>query len=157
MKTPKTPVEFDYDLWKTEDGRLMVRVKATGEECEVNAEVMRLLRAEEKKVRRHISETTITEEDGTVKSKILSIDSLPSDEMNESSWLADQSDFTKEVILETVEKEFRSQLTAAQREIYETVLLGGMKPYDYAKAKGISPSSVSQHIRAIQKRAKKFF
>ena len=32
---PKTPVEFDYDLWTTEDGKCMVRIKATGEVTEV--------------------------------------------------------------------------------------------------------------------------
>lgn len=31
----KTPKEFDYDLWIAEDGRYMVRVKATREECAV--------------------------------------------------------------------------------------------------------------------------
>ena len=25
---PKTPIEFDYDLWTTEEGKCMVRVKA---------------------------------------------------------------------------------------------------------------------------------
>ena len=36
MKTPKTPIEFDYDLWTTEDGKCMVRVKRTGEVSEVD-------------------------------------------------------------------------------------------------------------------------
>lgn len=49
MKTPKTPIEFDYDLWTTEDGKCMVRVKITGEVTEVDRKVMRILRAEEKK------------------------------------------------------------------------------------------------------------
>ena len=46
MKTPKTPIEFDYDLWTTEDGKCMVRVKITGEVTEVDRKVMRILRAE---------------------------------------------------------------------------------------------------------------
>ena len=45
---PKTPVEFDYDLWTTEDGKCMVRIKSTGEVTEVDREVMKALRAEEK-------------------------------------------------------------------------------------------------------------
>ena len=49
---PKTPVEFDYDLWTTEDGKCMVRVKLTGEVTEVDRDVMRILRSEEKKLRR---------------------------------------------------------------------------------------------------------
>jgi hypothetical protein len=52
MKTPKTPIEFDYDLWTTEDGKCMVRVKLTGEVTEVDREVMKLLRVEEKRLRR---------------------------------------------------------------------------------------------------------
>ena len=45
---PKTPVEFDYDLWTTEDGKCMVRIKATGEVTEVERTVMQVLRSEEK-------------------------------------------------------------------------------------------------------------
>ena len=48
----KTPIEFDYDLWTTEEGKCMVRVKLTGEVCEVSRETMRVLRNEEKKLRR---------------------------------------------------------------------------------------------------------
>ena len=28
MKTPKTPIEFDYDLWTTEDGKCIKRFAA---------------------------------------------------------------------------------------------------------------------------------
>ena len=52
MKIPKTPIAFDYDLWTTEDGKCMVRVKITGEVTEVDRKVMRILRAEEKRLRR---------------------------------------------------------------------------------------------------------
>lgn len=51
-RIPKTPIEFDYDLWISEDGKCMVRVKATGETTEVDREVMKALRNEEKKLRR---------------------------------------------------------------------------------------------------------
>ena len=40
-RIPKTPIEFDYDLWTTEDGKCMVRVKRTGEVSEVDREVMK--------------------------------------------------------------------------------------------------------------------
>ena len=39
MKIPKTPIAFDYDLWTTEDGKCMVRVKRTGEVSEVDRKV----------------------------------------------------------------------------------------------------------------------
>ena len=48
MSIPKTPVEFDYDLWTTEEGKCMVRIKATGEVTEVERSVMQVLRSEEK-------------------------------------------------------------------------------------------------------------
>ena len=52
-RIPKTPIEFDYDLWISEDGKCMVRVKATGETTEVDREVMKALRNEEKKLLRY--------------------------------------------------------------------------------------------------------
>ena len=55
MKIPKTPKEFDYDLWTTEDGKCMVRIKATGEVVEVDRTVMQVLRSEEKRLRRALS------------------------------------------------------------------------------------------------------
>ena len=39
MKLPKTTIAFDYDLWTTEDGKCMVRVKRTGEVSEVDRKV----------------------------------------------------------------------------------------------------------------------
>ncbi len=41
-----------YDLWTTEDGKCMVRVKITGEVTEVDRKIMRILRTEEKRLRR---------------------------------------------------------------------------------------------------------
>ena len=80
MKTPKTPVAFDYDLWTTEDGKCMVRVKKTGEVSEVNRDVMRVLRAEEKRIRRSYgSDSTSEDEDGAEKKSdtVLSLDAIP--------------------------------------------------------------------------------
>ena len=71
MKTPKTPIEFDYDLWTTEDGKCMVRVKRTGEVSEVDRKVMRILRAEEKRIRRSYGfGNTSEDEDGAEKTLI---------------------------------------------------------------------------------------
>ena len=79
MKIPKTPIAFDYDLWTTEDGKCMVRVKRTGEVSEVDRKVMRILRAEEKRIRRSYgSDNTSEDEDGAEKisDTVLSLDSL---------------------------------------------------------------------------------
>ena len=76
MSIPKTPIEFDYDLWTTEDGRCMVRVKATGEITEVERSVMQALRSEEKRLRRAISPEQGEHRDGMSKPTILSLDVL---------------------------------------------------------------------------------
>lgn len=76
-RIPKTPVEFDYDLWTTEDGKCMVRVKITGEVTEVDREVMKILRAEEKMLRRSYgSDGASEDEDGEEKTSdaVLSLD-----------------------------------------------------------------------------------
>ena len=157
MKPPKTPVEFDYILWTTKDGKSMVRVKSTGEVTEVSKETMRFLRAEERRCRHYDSRILSDTEKETISLSDLSTDNLPSEKLSMSSWLTDPADFTQDIITAAVEDEFYVSLTPAQKEIYDEVLKGGTRPSHYAMAHGISPSSVTQHIRAIQKKAKKFF
>ena len=73
---PKTPVEFDYDLWTTEDGKCMVRIKSTGEVTEVDREVMKALRAEEKWMRRKMTGAPVPgAEEATA--TVLSLDFAP--------------------------------------------------------------------------------
>ena len=58
----KTLKDFDYNLWATEENgikKYYVRTKTTGEVTEADAGVMRLLRSEEKKMRRYIKEQNI--------------------------------------------------------------------------------------------------
>ena len=151
MKTPKTPLEFDYDLWTTEDGKCMVRIKATNEVAEVTREIMRLLRAEEKQMRRlHPAAETDCD------TATLSLDT-GDPQQGPSSWLADPSDFTQDIAFDMLEATFFQQLTTIQRDVYQAVIKDGLRPYDYAKHKGISPSAVTQHIQAIRRKAKKFF
>ena len=96
MKIPKTPIAFDYDLWTTEDGKCMVRVKRTGEVSEVDRKVMRILRAEEKRIRRSYgSDNTSEDEDGAEKisDTVLSLDAMPEDDVRSAAWLADSRDW----------------------------------------------------------------
>jgi len=155
MKTPKTPIEFDYDLWTTEDGKCMVRVKRTGEVSEVDREVMKMLRAEEKRIRRAMPATKDNDDDETA--TLLSLDTRPEDENREAPWMEDPFDFTEEVAFKEIERKFYASLTEIQREIYDGVIFGKVRPSQFAKSKGVSASSVSQHISAIRKRAKKYF
>ena len=158
MKTPKTPIEFDYDLWTTEDGKCMVRVKLTGEVTEVDRNVMKALRAEEKRLRRSYTGSNSDDiEEAEGNSSTLSLDALPEDDVKASAWLADPRDFTEEVTTAMLEQDFLRILTDTQRDIFTKVLREGMKPYDYAKANGVSASSVTQHIQAIRIKAKKYF
>ena len=108
MKIPKTPIAFDYDLWTTEDGKCMVRVKRTGEVSEVDRKVMRILRAEEKRIRRSYgSDNTSEDEDGAEKisDTVLSLDAMPEDDVKSAAWLADSRDCMEELITALKEKE----------------------------------------------------
>ena len=89
-RIPKTPVEFDYDLWTTEDGKCMVRVKATGETTEVDREVMKALRNEEKKLRRSYDAGGASDSEDSKDaqpSTVLSLDAVPEDDVKASAWL----------------------------------------------------------------------
>ena len=112
MKIPKTPIEFDYDLWTTEDGKCMVRVKCTGEQCEVNRETFRSLRLEEKRVRRSYAKSETFDEDDGHKAgdSVLSLDVMP-DGVETPSWLLDPHDCISEVEWKILEEGFLKILT----------------------------------------------
>ena len=84
-----------YDLWTTEDGKCMVRVKITGEVTEVDREVMKALRAEEKRIRRALRSNEGTVKDGIAhQPRIFSLSAVSENEMEKSDWLVDPtSDF----------------------------------------------------------------
>lgn len=147
----KTPIEFDYDLWTTEDGKCMVRVKLTGEVTEVARDVMKLLRAEEKKMRR--SFTTGTTEDGKT---ILSLDEFPED-VKSPAWLIDPHDFVRELAYEQLESEFIKSLTPREKDVYLYCIRDGHAQKEYAEKSGISFPRVCQLVTSLKKRAKKFF
>ena len=156
MRIPKTPVEFDYDLWTTEDGKCMVRVKATGETTEVDREVMKLLRAEEKKLRRSFASLDDKSDETGIK-QFLSLDEVSEEDVNCSAWLSDDKDFTNAIMAKSLESEFLRILTPRQRDIYHKCLLHGVSRTNYAKENGISVARVSRAIADIRESAKKFF
>lgn len=103
----KTPIEFDYDLWTTEEGKCMVRVKLTGEVCEVSRETMRVLRNEEKKLRRSKTGVPIAgckDEDETA--TLLSLDFVSVQDAEEMSpaWLEDPNDLEETVLTSVIEQ-----------------------------------------------------
>lgn len=159
-KTMKTPIEFDYDLWTTEEGKCMVRVKLTGEVCEVSRETMRVLRNEEKKLRRSKTGVPIDGcEDEDETATLLSLDYVSVQDAEEMSpaWLEDPNDLEETVLTSIMEQEFRLLLSERQLEVYLYCLLGGMSMTDYSKARGIDVTTVFEAKRDVQKKAKKFF
>ncbi len=143
--------EFDYDLWTTtENGtkHYWAKVKSTGEVTEVSHEVMRFLRAEEKKVYREI--TAIKNHGST-----LSLDT-PQGEDKES-WFEDRHAGVSEMETALFEEEFRKLLTPVQLEIFEQCLVGNIGLREYARLKGIKHATVVRSVRAIRKKFKKYF
>ena len=143
--------EFDYDLWTTiENGtkHYWARVKATGEVTEVSHEVMKFLRAEEKRVYREI-------EASQNRGSILSLD-IPHDEEKES-WFEDHGRGTSEMETALFEEEFRKLLTPYQLEIFESCLLGKEGIRSFARRKGVHHKAIEKSIAIIQEKFKKYF
>ena len=160
MKIPKTPIAFDYDLWTTEDGKCMVRVKRTGEVSEVDRKVMRILRAEEKRIRRSYgSDNTSEDEDGAEKisDTVLSLDAMPEDDVKSAAWLADSRDCMEELITALKEKELLSILTEKQRELYLAMTREGLTLREFARRKGIGIRAAFDLKAAVQKKISKNF
>ena len=156
MSIPKTPVEFDYDLWTTEEGKCMVRIKATGEITEVERSVMQVLRSEEKRLRRILSSEQDQSREGKTVPTVLSLDLLP-ENMADSTWLADTRDYTEEITTKMLERILRESLTPTQYGIYKVCILNGISYKAYADQMGVSYQSVQNAIRLIQKKAKNIF
>ena len=155
-KTMKTPIEFDYDLWTTEEGKCMVRVKLTGEVCEVSRETMRVLRNEEKKLRRSYVGTPVedNEEDSN---PILSLDVISEEDVKDASWLADPHDFIQDIAVKMAEEGFTKTLTSREKDVYTFCIKMGREQSEYAEKTGLSISRVCKIVAAIRKKAKIFF
>ena len=154
---PKTPIEFDYDLWTTEDGKCMVRVKITGEITEVDREVMKVLRNEEKKLRRSMIGAPVEgcEDTGETLSVLsLSYVSVQESEDMSPAWLADTYDMEQEVVWSMLEQDFKRSLTLRQQEVFDCCLIRGMSLSSYAREKGLDVSTVHKTKLAIRKKAK---
>lgn len=133
----------------------MVRVKITGEVTEVSREIMRLLRAEEKRIRRdRISKSSYSD---VQYRSVLYLDDMPEEDDVKDTWLADKSDFTDDIMVAFLKEEFISTLTTRQKEVFDECIITGVTLSDYAKTHGVSVARVSKIIADIQKKAKNFF
>ena len=112
-----TPIEFDYDLWTTEENgqkHYWARVKRTGEVTEISHDVMKFLRSEEKKIKRDLIDILET---GTV----LSLDYSHNDEFD--SWFQDDLLGVSDMETPVLEKEFTALLTPAQTSVFRNGLV----------------------------------
>lgn len=150
----KTPIDFEYDLWTTEEGKCMVRIKATGEVTEVDRAVMAVLRGEEKRLRRNLAKEKNDEIGGAT---VLSLDADPEDENCEAPWMVDPHDFADDIASEILEKQLIASLTDAQLDLYEKCIKGGMSLREYARAEGVNYKGAWKRKDQIQKKFKKIW
>ncbi len=151
----KTLRDFDYDLWAIEENgnkRYFARIKATGEETEIDIEVMRLLLSQEKQMRREYAKQQI---EGT----ILSLNAIcDNGNMDEASWMVDvHQHIDSDILWADIKSDFCKTLTDHQRSVFNECLIEGKSQTAYAKAHGISIPMVNKQIQAIRKKAKLFF
>ncbi len=155
QNVPRTPAEFDYDLWTTADGKCMGRVKRTGEVSEVERDVFRLLRAEEKRTRREMKGIPIPKQKNEY-APMLSLNCI-THTGGETEWLEDRNRMEDDVILSMLKDEFVQLLTQNQAEIYQKCVLGGLPYTKYAEQKGVSYQSVQHVVERIREKARKIF
>jgi len=155
--------DFDYDLWKSADGKCFVRVRNTGEVCEVSSETLKLLRCEEKRIYRESElKKLLDSECVTDKTKAsimypLSFE-ISDDENNEdSSWLQSYENLEEEYTAKDLEERFMKLLTDYQKEVFVCVMKNGEKLNEFAKRNNTTYQNVQCVIAAIRKKAKKFF
>ena len=156
MNVPKTPKEFDYDLWTTESGAYMVRVKSTGEICEVDAETMRFLRSEEKRLRRFLNMSAQAQ---SISGVVLSLDRFRQEiEDNPISARAEsQDDLEKIALANIIVERFQTTLTPNQLDVYRNCILGGKAYVEYGGERGLTYQYIQKCVAAIRKKAKKLF
>ena len=145
--------DFEYDLWTTEDGKCMVRVRLTKEECQVDRETFRLLRAEEKRLRRERT----PEKKKTASNQPFSMEQTRCPLSLQTLCLIDPNNMEDIITTKLLEEAFLATLTPHQAEVYHYCVAGRMGKSQYAAYCGVSPASVSKAIRKIQTSAKKFF
>ena len=137
-----------------------MRVKATGETTEVDREVMKALRNEEKKLRRSYDTGGASDsEDGedAQPSTVLSLDAMPEDDVKASAWLESPEKMEEDIITGLLEQEFIRSLTKPQLDVYMNCMRGNMSMLSYAKQNGLSFSTVKDTRDAIRKKFKKIF
>ena len=127
-------------------------IEQVGETCEVSREAFRVLRAEEKRLRRSY---TAAASDGDEAHPILSLNVLPEDSEKSPSWLTDHEDFTDEVLTKMVIQEFRATLNSIHCAVFDQCLLGDKTIRAFAEEYGLRRSTVWDIANSLRKNFKK--
>ena len=158
-RIPRTPVEFDYDLWTTEDGKCMVRVKCTGETTEIEREVMKALRREEKRLRRFYAmgrEANGKDSEEKQPFTVLTLDTIPDHEIKSSAWQIDPKNYAEDAVTNLLIRDFSLSLSSLHLSIFENCVMNQMTVREYAGKFGISKSYVSKLKKVVKEKLKNF-
>ena len=136
----------------------MVRVKITGEVTEVDREVMKALRAEEKRIRRALKSNEGTAKDGTEhQTRIFSLSAVSENEMEKSDWLVDPASDFANVEARLFVESAMEMFSPLEQEIFSSCLLGGMPIRQFAERKGIRKSTAWDMANSIRKKLQEIF
>lgn len=156
-------IDFEYDLWKTSDGKCFARVKSTGEVCEISSDTMKLLRCEEKRIYRELALKKSLESknvDEKTKASIrypLSFDVCDDESEELSAWIGSDENLENEQIAKDLENRVMNLLTDHQREVFICVMKNGEKLSEFASRNGTTYQNVQSTVSAIRKKVKKLF
>ena len=158
----KTPKDFDYDIWKDDDGHYFIRVKRTGEVTRVSEEVVRELWMELYRMDKYRKDTTITDADGSQHSRLFSLDDswAANPELRPTKnepWLLSKENSFEDIELELLERDFLKTLTEKQRQVYHLRFKMGLTVPECAKRLEINVRNTFKLIGQIRKKAKIFF
>ncbi len=158
----KTPKDFDYDIWKDDSGHYYIRVKHTGETTRVSEEVVRELWRELYRMDKYRKDTTITDEDGSQHTRILSLDengtaSQKGHSAPNEAWLISRENAYDDIEFELLEQDFLKTLTMKQQRLYRLRFKQGLTVSECADRIGINTRNVDKMICLIRKKAKLFF
>ena len=148
----KSVKEFEYEIWTTEEEgekKYWVRVKHTDEVTQVSLPVLRLLRCEEKRIRRE-------REKKRIQGKDLSLNTLANEDVSEY-WLADRNDPEKNIVSHLMEEELIEKLTPRQADVFLCCMVEGMSIREYCRQHHRSIGSVMCAVNAIRKKFKNIY
>lgn len=155
-----TPKEFEYDLWRTPEGKFFVRIKETKEVFEVDMATFQFLHNQAMELYREQQGIPVyTVQNG--KSRLIKrmpLLHLDCDNMVESgTWAVANGAMEADYIVMQTEIDFRNSLTTKQLGVYQNCMLGDMSNTAYAHYIGVSESAIRKTIKQIQKKANTFF